>query len=66
MITYGALRTYYSTIAKDTDKFKEFDELYKERLSLLAEYAGTKQVNVDLEDSPNVVNPNLFIYSNGQ
>lgn len=62
MIVYGALRIYYSTIAKDTDKFKEFDALYKERLSLLAEYAGTKQVNVDLEDSPNVVNPNLFIY----
>lgn len=64
MITYGALRVYYSSIVSDSGKFKEFDALYKEKLALLAEYAGTKTVNVDLESEPQQVNPNLFIYNN--
>lgn len=63
MIVYSALRIYFSSIVKDEAKFKEFDALYKEGLELLKDYAGTKQVNVDLEDTPNQINPNLFIYS---
>jgi hypothetical protein len=64
MLVYGALRTYFSTIVDNPNKFKEFDALYKERLVLLEDYAGTKSFNVDLGESPQQVNPNLFIYSN--
>jgi hypothetical protein len=63
MLIYGALKIYYSTIYPDTSRFKQFDELEKERLMLLEDYAGTKQVNVDLGDGPSQVNPNLFLYS---
>lgn len=64
MLVYGALKTYYSSIVKDTDRFKEFDGLYQERLQLLEAYAGTKSVNVDLESEPQAINPNLFLYAN--
>lgn len=63
MLVYGALMIYYSSIADDPNKFKMYDALYKEKLDLLKDYAGTKQVNVDLGDEPQAVNPNLFIYS---
>lgn len=63
MLVYGALMTYYSTIVKDVDRFKEFDRLYGDRLTLLESYAGTKQVNVDLGAEPQQVNPNLFLYA---
>jgi len=64
MLVYGALLTYFSTIVKDQGKFNQFDTMYKERLELLEDYAGTKSVNVDLESEPQQVNPNLFIYAN--
>lgn len=64
MIVYGALKIYFSTIVDNPEKFKEYDALYKERKEMLDDYAGTKQVNVDLGDTPQQVNPNLFIYSN--
>ena len=64
MIVYGALKVYYSTIMKDAEAFDKYKDLYAERMELLKEYDGTKQVNVDLEADPSVVNPNLFIYSN--
>ncbi len=63
MIVYGALMVYFSTIVKDPDKYKAYKDLYKERLELLKDYAGTKNVNVDLEAEPSAVNPNLFIFS---
>jgi hypothetical protein len=62
MLVYGAIKTYYSSIVKDVDRYKEFDALYSERLVLLEAYAGTKSVNVDLGTQPNMTNPNLFIY----
>ncbi len=62
MIVYGALKVYYTTVVSDTSKFKEISGLYQERMELLKEYDGTKQVNVDLEADPSVINPNLFIY----
>jgi len=62
MLVYGALKTYFSTIVKDTDKYKQFDTMYKERLELLEDYAGTKSVNVDLGSVPQMVNPNLFYF----
>lgn len=63
MIVYGALKVYFSTIVQNADKFKEYSALYKERQELLEDYAGTKQVNVDLGGSPDIINPNLFIYT---
>lgn len=63
MLVHGALKIYFNSVNKNADQFKMYDALYKERLELLAEYAGTRQVNVDLGATPNPVNPNLFIYS---
>lgn len=63
MIVFGALKVYFSTIVQNTDKFKEYDALYKERLTLLEDYGGTKQVNVDLGGPPDIINPNLFVSS---
>lgn len=64
MIPYGSLKTYFSSIVKDSDKAKEFGGLFNEKLVLLEDYAGTKQVNVDLGQTPNVTNPNLYLYAN--
>jgi hypothetical protein len=64
MLIYGALMTYFGSIQKDTDSFNKYEKLYKERLVLLEDYAGTKTVNVDLGAEPATVNPNLFYYSN--
>lgn len=64
MLVYGALKIYFNSIVKDANQFKLFDQLYAERKDMLTEYAGTKQVNVDLGSQPNPVNPNLFIYAN--
>lgn len=64
MIVYGALKVYYSTIMKDKVAFEKYRELFAERMELLKEYDGTKQVNVDLEADPATVNPNLFLYAN--
>lgn len=63
MLVYGALKTYFGSIVKDADKFKIYDAMFKERMELLEEYAGTKQINVDLGAQPNPTNPNLFIYA---
>jgi len=63
MIVYGALKVYFSSIVHDDNEYNKFDALYKERLELLKEYAGTKSVNVDLESEPQQTNPNLFLYS---
>lgn len=64
MLVYGGLKVYFSTVVQDDGKFKEYDLLYRERLELLKDYAGTKAVEVDLESEPQQVNPNLFLYSN--
>lgn len=64
MMVYGALRVYFNAIVKDQEKFKLYDGLYQERLTLLEDYAGTRQVNVDLGAEPNPTNPNLFLYAN--
>lgn len=62
MMVYGALKIYYSSIVKDSSRFEMYDALYKDRLVLLEDYAGTKQVTVDLEDEQVLRNPNLYIY----
>lgn len=64
MLVHGALMVYFSSIAPDRTKYAQFKALYDSRLELLAEYAGTKAVQVDLGDEPAAVNPNLFLYAN--
>lgn len=61
MLVYGALKTYFSSIAINQQSFTQFDNLYQERYARLEDYAGTKQINVDLEDTPQYTNPNLYI-----
>ncbi len=63
MLVHGALKVYFGSIKEDPDQYKMFDAMYKDRLELLSEYAGTRQVNVDLGTQPNPTNPNLFIYA---
>ena len=61
-IVYGALRTYFSSIVKDTDKSGYFGGLYQERLKQMEFYLATKQVNVDLGTTPIQRNPNLYFF----
>jgi hypothetical protein len=63
MLVYGALKTYFTSIVKDAEKFKMYDGMYAERLQLLESYAGTKSVNVDLGSQTIPQNPNLYIFS---
>lgn len=62
MLVYGALMVYFASIAKDKDKYKQFEDMYGQRLQLLEAYAGTKSVNVDLGDQPIQSNPNLYTF----
>lgn len=62
-LVYGALGVYFTSIQKDSDKFKMYDSLYQSRLQLLEAYAGTKSVNVDLGSQPISNNPNRFIFA---
>lgn len=64
MIVYGSLQTYFSTIVDNPAKYKQFKQLYDQRLELLAEYAGTKSVQVDLGQQIDQINSNLFLYAN--
>lgn len=64
MLVYGGLKIYFSTIVQNKEKYAEYKDLEKEKLDLLEDYAGTKQVNVDLGSTPQQTNPNLFIYGN--
>ena len=64
MLVYGALKIYFSSIVEDQAKYKQFEAEYNSRLVLLEDYAGTKNVNVDLGDVPRQVNANLYLYVN--
>lgn len=61
-IVYGALRTYFSTISKDTDKAGYFGGLYQEKMNLMESYLATKQISVDLGTSAIQRNSNLFTF----
>ena len=63
MLVYGALKTYFSSIVTDKDKFGQYDNLYQNRMDLLEAYASDKSVNVDLGEQPVPNNPNLYIYA---
>lgn len=60
MLTDGPLMTYFSSIVENPNKYKQFEDSYNKKLELLAEYAGTKSVQVDLGQEPNMTNTNLF------
>ena len=65
VIVYGALRIYFSSIVKDTEKFNLYNNLYNEKLELMKFYLSNKQVNVDLSVTPIITNPNLYQQSIG-
>ncbi len=64
MLVHGALMIYYSSVNPDKAKYVQFKAMYDSRLELLAEYAGTKALNVDLGGEPQYQNPNLYLYAN--
>lgn len=59
-IVYGALRIYYLSIVKDTERYNLYNGLFNEKLQQMEFYLSTKQVNVDLSISPVQTNPNLY------
>ncbi len=65
MLPQGSLKVYFGSVKKDKEQYQLFDAMYKERGLLLEDYAGTKQVNVDLGSSPTLQNPNLYYFGNG-
>lgn len=62
-IVYRSLLTYFSTIVDNPQKFNAFKLRYDENIQLLADYADTKILNIDLDGDITPQNPNLFIYS---
>jgi len=64
MLVDGSLMRYYTNIVKDDDAYKKHKESYDIRHIMLEDYAGSKQVNVDLGDVPQQLNPNLYLYAN--
>lgn len=65
MLLYKPLYIYFSTINKDTEKAKNFKELYDERLRMLEEYSGNNSINVNLGRKKPGQNPNLFVQDIG-
>lgn len=64
MIVHGRpLKTYFSSIVESEGKFKQFDSLHQNALTLMEDYLGTKQVNVDLEAEPVLSNPNNYPFA---
>lgn len=65
LMVYRPLMIYFSSINKDVDKAEQFKALYEEGEKRLAEYSGSKSVNVNLGRRINLLNPNLFGQSFG-
>lgn len=64
MLIHGRpLQTYFSSIVDNETKFKNFSALHQGSLTMLEEYAGTKQVSVDLEAEPVLSNANNYPYA---
>ena len=61
-LVYGSLMLYYNTIVSNTERYKLFKDMYEARLTLMEDYLGTKSINVDLEDTVPLLNPNLMPY----
>lgn len=65
MLVYKALVYYFTSIVDNKVKREEFTDEYNKKLELLAEYGGTKTVNVNLSRHAFLPNPNLFPQSIG-
>ena len=63
LLVFSALKIYYSSIVKDTQKYQLYSTLTDEREKLMESYLGTKSVNVDLGSRPIPANPNLFLFA---
>lgn len=57
------LQTYFSSIVENETKFKQFQSLHQASLTMMEDYLGTKQVNVDLEAEPVLSNPNNYPFA---
>ena len=60
MLVWRALVYYFTSIVDNEGQRKEYQTRYDEKLEMLAEYAGTKTVNVNLSRRPIGHNPNLY------
>jgi hypothetical protein len=65
LLVYRPLMIYFSSIAPNDAKKKEFEGLYNAGISMLDSYAGSKALNVNLRGAVNTINPNLFQSSVG-
>lgn len=63
LLSYRPLAIYYSSINSDATRASEFKTLYNEGIERLDDYSGSKSVNVDLGESPQLWNPNLFLFT---
>ncbi len=65
MLVWKALTYYYSSIVDNPKKKEEFEGMYNTKLALLDDYSGKNSINVNLRESINQRNPNLFGQSFG-
>ena len=63
ILVYSSLMIYYNSIVKDSNKYSLYKDLTQTRETLMADYLGTKSVNVDLGQQPIQQNPNLFLFA---
>lgn len=62
MIVYWALKIYYASTVKDSEREQLYSSIFAEKLQYMEGYLGTKQVNVNLMQTSAQLNmnPNLF------
>lgn len=63
---YRALVIYFTSINKIPASAQKFQELYELGILRLDEYAGSKQLQVNLRGAINTINPNLYPQNIGQ
>lgn len=64
ILIWRALIFYFTSVKDSKGQRELYQSLYDQKLELLAEYAGTKTVQVNLSRRPYGGNPNLFPYNN--
>lgn len=65
MLVWKALAYYFSSIVDNPTKYKQFKEMYDEKLTLLQEYSGKNSININLRSNFNAKNPNAYIQNIG-
>ena len=60
MLLWRSLIYYFTSIVDNKGKRQQYQDLYNQKLELLAEYAGNKTVHVNLGRRASYLNPNLF------